>query len=63
MGRLKRGKGERVKQDRIHIMLSLPHFITMYYTILSECDTPERNRQLCELGIVTQIIMRRDKCI
>merc|ERR1740136_210339 len=26
MGKLKRGNSERVKQDRIHLMLSLPHF-------------------------------------
>ena len=63
MGRLKRGKGDRLKQDRIHVMLSLPHFCTMYYTILSESDESERDRQLCELRIATSVLMCRDKCI
>ena len=63
VGCLKRGKGERDKQDRIHLMLSLPHFITMYYSILSEPNDVEREHQLRELRSVTDTIMRRDRCI
>ena len=63
MGRLKRGNGVRVKQDRIHLMLSLPLFSTMYFTILSEIDEGERARQLQEIKTVIRIIMCRTKCI
>lgn len=63
MGRLKRSKGDRVKQDRIHHMLSLPLFSTMYFTILSEVNDRERTRQLQELMTLAKIIMCQNKCI
>lgn len=62
-GRIKRGKSDRDKQDRIHLMLFLPHFSTMYFSILSESNNRERERQLRELRIVTDTIIRRDRCI
>ena len=63
MGRLKRGKGERVKQDCIHPMLSLLLFSTIYFTILSEIGEGERARQLQEIMTVVKVIMCRNKCI
>ena len=62
MGRLKRGNGERVKQDRIHLMLSLPYFSTMYYSILSETDDRERGHQLREILILTRVSMCLNEC-
>ena len=34
MGRLKRGNGKRVLQDQIHILLSIPTFVTIYHSVL-----------------------------
>ena len=34
LGRLKRGSGERKMQDKIHILLSIPNFISVYHSIL-----------------------------
>ena len=63
MGRLKRGSGERIKQDRIHLILSLPYFVSVYYSILSLSNQSEMNRQLKELENVSNVVMCRNKCI
>ena len=63
MGRLKRGSGDRIKQDQIHFMLSVPYFTSIYYSVLSEENNDEMNRQLKELRNVTSLVMCRDKCI
>ena len=62
MGRLKRGSGERKMKDKLHLLLSLPNFVSVLYSVLSHEDTNERNRQMNELRIVTKIILQRDKC-
>ena len=63
MRRLKRGSGERMKQDQIHLIVSLPYFVSVYYSILSLTNKNEKDRQLKELVNVTRMIMCRSKCI
>ena len=62
LGRLKRGNGVRVMKDKLHILLSLPNFVSVLFTVLSHEDDKERVRQLNELRTVTEIILRRDAC-
>ena len=61
MGRLKRGNGERTTKDKLHILLSLHNFISVLYSPLSHEDTTERGRQLNELRMVREMILRRDE--
>ena len=49
-------------KDKLHILLSLPNFVSVLFTVLSHEDDKERVRQLNELRTVTEIILRRDKC-
>ena len=51
------------KQDQTHLMLSLPQFSMIYCSVLSDSGDGEREQQLQELWIVTEIITCRDKCI
>ena len=60
---LKHGSGDRVTQDKIHFMLSLRYFTSICYSVLSEANKNEINRQLKELRNVTGLVMCRDKCI
>ena len=62
MGRLKCGSNERPMKDKLHILLSLPNFISVLYSVLSHEDTIERGRQLNELQTGTEMLLRRDKC-
>jgi len=43
MGRLKCGSGERIKQDRILLILSLPYFVSIYFSILSLSNKSEKD--------------------
>ena len=62
LGRLKRGCGVRLMQDQIHIMLSVPNFISVFQSILQHDNENEMKRQLKELRIVTAILIDRQKC-
>lgn len=63
MGRLKRRSDNRIKQDKIHFMLSLSYFASIHYSILREENSNEMNRQLKELRNVTDLVMCQDKCV
>jgi len=60
LGRLKCG-GERIVQDRILVLLSIPKFISVCHSILRHDDKIEMDRQMKTLRIVTQILTDRDK--
>ena len=49
LGRLKRGGGERRIRDKIHTLLSIPNFISVYYYILQHDNKAEMDRHLREL--------------
>ena len=44
------------------MILSLPHFSTIYFTILCEIEKKKRERQLREFRTVTSTLMCRDEC-
>ena len=45
-----------LEQDQIHIWLSLPHFSSIHFTILSVENSIEQHRQLDELWIVKKLL-------
>ena len=49
MGRLKCGSGEPMKQDQIHLIVSLHYFVSVYFSILGLSNKSEKDRQLKEL--------------
>ena len=61
LGRLKRGGGTRTMQDEIHILLSMPNFISIFLSIVQHENETEKQRQLKELRIVTEILTDRSK--
>ena len=49
-------------KDKLHTLLSLPHFVSVLYSVLSHEDIKERRKQLNELRTVTVILLQRDTC-
>jgi len=49
-------------QDQIHILLSIPNFISVYYSIFQHDNKVERDKQMKELRIVTDIMTDINTC-